>query len=223
VEWVLLRSSIGVDGVVNEFVVLSVDDVVLVLADYVHGWEHVQCIVNSSLHVFKVHFVAELLVQFQDFVSDVSACCVGTLTHALEDRSAQKHQLLVFLLAGWTLHWEIIWDFIGIRVVLVGCLLNMGLGGDLGRVLRGGVLRWLQHIVGPKINYNPSSQQSQLSHLQVTSCRLTMSRTPSFCIRTRTHRSHPRFLQILALFVWWLFIYGLVFTTRQICLEIPVL
>jgi hypothetical protein len=37
VEWVLLRSSIGVDSVVNEFVVLSVDDVVLVLADYVHG------------------------------------------------------------------------------------------------------------------------------------------------------------------------------------------
>lgn len=33
---------------------------VLVLLDDVHGREHVEGVVDSALHVFKVHFLADL-------------------------------------------------------------------------------------------------------------------------------------------------------------------
>lgn len=42
------------------FVLVVVDYVVLVLADYVHSAEHIKCVIYASLHVFEVHFLANL-------------------------------------------------------------------------------------------------------------------------------------------------------------------
>ena len=45
---------------VDVLVVVVVDDVVLILVDYVHGRQHVQSIVDASLHILKVNFLTDL-------------------------------------------------------------------------------------------------------------------------------------------------------------------
>ncbi len=45
---------------VDVLVVVVVDDVVLVLVDDVHRRQHVQSIVDASLHILKVNFLTDL-------------------------------------------------------------------------------------------------------------------------------------------------------------------
>jgi len=45
---------------VDVLVVVVIDDVVLVLVDDVHRRQHVQSIVDASLHILKVNFLTDL-------------------------------------------------------------------------------------------------------------------------------------------------------------------
>lgn len=82
------------------FVLVVVDYVVLVLADYVHSAEHIKCVIYASLHVFEVHFLAnlaEIFVHVEYFVCNLSTGDHGPFADLLEDRLAQEDKLLVLL------------------------------------------------------------------------------------------------------------------------------
>ena len=42
----------------NMLIVTVVNDIVLVLVDDIHGGEHVQRVVHTSLHIFEVDFLS---------------------------------------------------------------------------------------------------------------------------------------------------------------------
>lgn len=67
---------------------MVVNDVVLVLLDNLHCGEHVQRVIYPSLHIFKVDLLAnlaELLVDFQNFICDLSAGNHGLVSDLLKD------------------------------------------------------------------------------------------------------------------------------------------
>ena len=80
-------SRVRLHIIVNVDVVLVVNDGVLHLADDVHGRQHIQSIVYSSLHVLELHFVTELLVQLKNLICYFSACGHGILSDALQNGS----------------------------------------------------------------------------------------------------------------------------------------
>ena len=96
-------------------VFVIVDDVVLVLADDVHGAQDIQRIVNSSLHIFEIDllahlqfyssyllqknaYLAKLFVHLQDFICDLRTSNHRSFAHLLKHGLRQKHKLLILLL-----------------------------------------------------------------------------------------------------------------------------
>lgn len=62
-----------------------------VLPYNVHRIKDVQCVINSSLNIFKVDFVRELLIKLKDLISNLGSSCHWPLSNFLEDRAAQEY------------------------------------------------------------------------------------------------------------------------------------
>lgn len=87
------------DCVIDKFIIWIVDDCVPFFSYYIHCLKHIHCVVDASLDVFEIYIIAKLFVQYKNLVGDICPACIWVFSDALEHRSAQKHQFLVFLLA----------------------------------------------------------------------------------------------------------------------------
>lgn len=70
------------------FVLVIVDDVVLVFTDDVHRAQYIQSIVNAPLHVFEINFLAhlaEIFVHVKNFVRNLSASDHRSFSHLLQN------------------------------------------------------------------------------------------------------------------------------------------
>ena len=53
----LLWSGVWFLSIVNEFVLGVEEDLVLLFLNDVHGAEHIQCIIHSTLHIFEINLI----------------------------------------------------------------------------------------------------------------------------------------------------------------------
>jgi len=86
------------DCIIDKLIVLIVDDCVPFFSYYIHCLKHIHCVVDASLDVFEIYIIAKLFVQYKNLVRDICPARIRVFSDALEHRSAQKHQFLVFFL-----------------------------------------------------------------------------------------------------------------------------
>ena len=107
----------------NVLVIVVVNDVVSILANDTHGRQNIQRVIDTTLNILKIDFlaflkcakirikslnslvrglrityIAELLVHFEDFVGDLGASYHRARSHLLENRTRQENKLLVLAL-----------------------------------------------------------------------------------------------------------------------------
>jgi len=115
------------DCVIDKFIIWIVDDCVPFFSYYIHCLKHIHCVVDASLDVFEIYIIAKLFVQYKNLVGDICPACIWVFSDALEHRSAQKHQFLVFLLAWARAFWG---DLVLYRALFHLAILGLNLIGS---------------------------------------------------------------------------------------------
>jgi hypothetical protein len=96
-DFLSFGSSIWLHFIINELVLKIINDLIFILLYDIHGWENVQSIVDASLHIFEIYFLAESFIKLKDLVSDLGSSSIWLFSHSSKNRSGEKNQLFIFL------------------------------------------------------------------------------------------------------------------------------
>lgn len=96
-DFLSFGSSIWLDFIINELVLKIINDLIFILLYDIHGWENVQSIVDASLYIFEIYFLAESFIKLKDLVSDLGSSSIWLFPHSSKNRSREKNQLFIFL------------------------------------------------------------------------------------------------------------------------------
>ena len=90
------RSRLNI--IINKLVIFVVINLIFVFLYYFHCIKNIQSIINTSLNILKIDFIAKLFIQFLYLIRNHSPRRQLLLPDTNQHRSAQKHKLFIFFL-----------------------------------------------------------------------------------------------------------------------------
>ena len=93
-----LWSGSWLDIIINKLVILIIINLIFVFLYYFHCIKNIQSIINTSLNIFKIDFIAKLFIQFLYLIRDHSPSRQLLFSDTSQHRSTQKHKLFIFFL-----------------------------------------------------------------------------------------------------------------------------
>ena len=98
-SWRQLRPRRRLHIIINKLIILVIINLIFVFLYYFHCIKNIQSIINTSLNIFKIDFIAKLFIKFLYLIRNHSSSRQFLFPDTNQHRSTQKHKFFIFFLA----------------------------------------------------------------------------------------------------------------------------